>query len=153
MSFVLTNRRHDCHLLQMFNYVFLPTDVPVSVPKDMTKFKCLILIEREVGRDYRHAVSKVLVNSGCLYSLAWGIGCSAWDDSVDWAFLETYDFGAYPEEKFVMTTWHEDESLEEAVEFAKHCTEYSEVKLDDILVLDFAHYERGDFIKKLYLTA
>ncbi|WP_171054031.1 DUF7684 family protein [Arenibacterium halophilum] len=119
----------------------------------MTKFKCLILIEREVGEDYRYLVSKALVEAGCLYSLAWGIDCSAWDDSVDWAFLEAYDFKAFPEEKFVMTTWHENESLAETVAFAKHCTKYSEVKLEDILVLDFAHQERGDYIKKLYLAA
>ncbi|WP_419177312.1 DUF7684 family protein [Ruegeria halocynthiae] len=29
---------------------------------------------------------------------------------------------AYPEEKFVMTSWHDEETLEEAVEFARHCT-------------------------------
>ena len=137
----------------MFNYIFLPEDVPVSVPKGMTKFKCLILIERDVGEDYRCLVSKALVEAGCLYSLAWGIECSAWDDNVDWAFLEAYDFKASPEEKFVMTTWHENESLAETVAFAKHCTKYSEVKLEDFLVLVFAHQDRGDFIKKLYLAA
>lgn len=51
------------------------------------------------------------------------------------------------------TTWHEDETLEEAVEFAKHCTKYSEVNLEDILVLDFAHHERSDLIKEFYLAA
>ncbi|WP_281859691.1 DUF7684 family protein [Litoreibacter halocynthiae] len=116
----------------------------------MTKFKCLILIEREVGGDYRNEVSKTLVKAGCLYSLAWGTDCSAWDDSVDWAFLELYDFGDYPEDKFVMTTWHDEETLEETIEFAKHCTEYSDVTLDDIIVLDFAGQERGELIEQLY---
>ena len=137
----------------MFNYIALPTDVPVSFPKEITKFKCLILIEREVDRDYRNEVSKALVKAGCLYSLAWGIDCSEWDDSVDWAFLEAYNFGDYPEDKLVMTTWHEDETLEEVVEFAKHCTDYSEEKLEDIIVLDFAYQERSDLIEKLYLAA
>lgn len=153
LSLILTNRRPDCHLLKMFNYVFLPTDVPVSFPKQMTKFKCLKLIEREVGEVYRNEVSKALVKAGCLFSLAWGIDCSAWDDSVDWAFLESYNYGDYPEDKFVMTTWHADETLEEVIAFAKHCTDYSEVKLEDILVLDFAHHERSELIEKLYLAA
>ncbi len=136
----------------MFKYLFLPADIPISVPKEMTSFKCLILIEREVDADYRHEVSGALVKAGCLFALAWGLDCTLWDDSVDWAFLELYDYGEYPEEKFVMTSWHDEETLEEAVEFAKHCTKYSDVKLDDILVLDFGPQERGDFIEKLYLN-
>lgn len=119
----------------------------------MAEFKCLILIEREVGGDYRNEVSKALVKAGCLFSLAWGIDCSAWDDSCDWAFLEVYDFSDFPEKKFVMTTWHEDETLEEVVEFAKHCTDYSEVNIEDILVLDFSHHERSQLIEKLYFAA
>ena len=137
----------------MFKYLFLPADVPISLPKEMTKFKCLILIERDVSGDYRDEVSKALVEAGCLHTLAWGIDCSAWDDSVDWAFLEFHDVNDCPEDQFVMTTWHTDETLEEIVEFAKHCTEYSDVRLDDILILDFADQERGEFIEKLYLAA
>lgn len=136
----------------MLEYVFLPTDAPISVPKEMTKFKCLVLVEREVGNGYRDEISKTLVEAGCLYALAWGRDCSAWDDSVDWAFLEHYDYGAYPEEKFVRTTWHDNETLEETVEHAKHCTEYSEVKLDDILVLDFGKHERRDCIERLFFS-
>lgn len=136
----------------MFKYLHLPADIPISVPMEMKKFKCLILIEREVSNDYRNEVSEALVAAGCLYALAWGLDCFIWDDSVDWAFLEHYDYGEYPEDKFVMTTWHDDETLEETVDFAKQCTKYSDVKLDDILVLDFTKHERSDFIERLYLT-
>ena len=137
----------------MFKYCFLPTDVPISIPKEMTKFKCLILVERAVDEAYRDEVSAALVKGGCLYALAWGLNCSAWDDSVDWAFLELHDFGPYPEEDFVMTTWHADETLADTIEFAKTCTQSCEVDLDDILVLDFSNQERGAMIKDLYLNA
>lgn len=136
----------------MFKYAFLPFDVPISIPKELTKFKCLILIERDVGNDYRNEVSEVLVKAGCLYTLAWGLDCSEWEESVDWAFLEHYDYGEYPKDKFVTTTTHDDETLEETVHFARHCTRHSDVQLDDILVLDFAKRERGDFVKSLYLS-
>ncbi|MCA0872626.1 hypothetical protein LCL97_17465 [Seohaeicola saemankumensis] len=137
----------------MFKYCFLPSDVPIAVPKEMTRFKCLILVEREVGGDYRQEVSKALVRAGCLFSLAWGIECFAWNDSVDGAFLEYHDHGDYPEEQTVITTWHDDETLEEVVEFARNCTDHSKVKLADILVLDFAYQERGKLIEQLYLGA
>ena len=135
----------------MFNYIFCPTDIPISIPKEMASFKCLILIEREVADGHRNEVSKTLVNAGCLFAMAWGFECSEWDDSVDWAFLEHYNFGEYPEEKFVMTTWHDDDTLEETVTFAKHCAQYSDVQLDNTLVLDFGKHERGDYIENLYL--
>ena len=41
----------------------------------------------------------------------------------------------------------------EGVEFAKHCTDYSEVSLADVLVLDFSHDERSELINKVYLAA
>lgn len=135
---------------RMFRYLFVPADTHFLIPTDMKKFKCLILIEREVSREFQWEVSKALVEAGCLFSLAWGIDCTSWDDSVDCAFLEHYDYGEYPEDKFVMTTWHENQTLEETVEFAKTCTDYSEVTLDEILVLDFGTQERAGLIKKLY---
>ena len=134
----------------MLRYLFVPTDTPFLFPKDMSKFKCLILIEREVSREFQWEVSKALVKAGCLFSLAWGIDCTSWDDSIDWAFLEHYNYGEYPEDKFVMTTWHENDTLEETIEFARTCTDYSEVKLDEILVLDFGTQERAGLIEKLY---
>ncbi|WP_165390264.1 hypothetical protein [Thalassococcus sp. S3] len=116
----------------------------------MTEFKCLVLIEREISNDYRNEVSAALVAAGCLYAVAWGLDCSMWDDAVDWAFLEHYNYGEQPEDRFVMTTWHDNETLEETVVFAKNCTKYSDVKLENILILDFTQQERCDFIEKLY---
>lgn len=115
----------------------------------MSKFKCLILVERDVGAGYRNEVSKALVEAGCLYTMSWGLECSAWDDSVDWAFLESKSVDC-PDEDYVMTTWHDDDSLEEVVEYAKTCSDHSPVQLDDILVLDFAKEERGALIERLY---
>ena len=137
----------------MFRYLFVPADSPFLIPKELTKFKCLILIEREVSREFQWEVSKALVKAGCLFSLAWGIDCTSWDDSVDYAFLEHYNYGEYPEDKFVMTTWHDGGSLQETIEFAKFCTKYSDVKLDDILVLDFGTQERENLVEELYSKA
>ena len=82
--------------------------------------------------------------------MAWGRDCSLWDDSVDWAFLEQYDYGEYPKDKFVMTTWHDDETLEDTLEFAKHNAIHPDVQLEDLLVLDLSPKERRDHIETLY---
>ena len=68
-----------------------------------------------VNSEWRQTVSEWLVDQGCLYMMAHGDECSLWDDSVDIANLEAFDwnFDDIPEDKHVTTTWHENESLEE----------------------------------------
>lgn len=52
--------------------------------------------------------------------MAWGLECSTWDDSVDMANMKEFNFEEIPESKFVMTTWHENEPLNEVFWFSKN---------------------------------
>jgi len=67
--------------------------------------------------------------------LAWGNKCSSCDDSVDIAILEKYDFNEISDEKFVMTSWHENETLEEVFQFSKNGAFHSDVELVNTLIL------------------
>lgn len=56
---------------------------------------------------------EAIVESSCVLTAAWGAACSAWDDDVDLALVEqNLDRGA---DRLIMTTWHERESLEDAL--------------------------------------
>lgn len=56
---------------------------------------------------------EAIVESSCVLTAAWGAACSAWDDDVDLALVEqNLDRGA---DRLIMTTWHESESLEDAL--------------------------------------
>ena len=79
--------------------------------------------------------------------LAWGNACSSWDDSVDIANLEEFDYGEIPEAKLVMTTWHEKESIKEVFWFAKNNAFHPLVELKNTLLLDIAFLSH----KKEYL--
>ncbi|WP_456107224.1 DUF7684 family protein [Peristeroidobacter agariperforans] len=85
----------------------------------LAPYKCVVIIESSVSVARQVEISRWLVDSGCLYMMAWGPGCSSWDDSVDLANLEQFDFRDVPEDNFVMTTWHESESLSEVFGFSK----------------------------------
>ncbi len=75
--------------------------------------------------------------------MAWGHECSLWDDSVDIASLERFNFEAVPLDKSIMTTWHENETLDDVFWFAGLCAEtMNGVLLDDILILDITDIER-----------
>jgi hypothetical protein len=91
--------------------------------------KFVVIAEVDVTPSWRVAASKWIVNSGCLYMMAWGVNCSSWDDSVDFANLELFDFGDIPDDKFVMTTWHDHEPLSEVFWFAKHSAIHLDVEL------------------------
>jgi hypothetical protein len=105
-------------------------------------FRAVVLVREIVSSDWRNRVSDWLVAAGCLYMLAWGHECSVWDDAVDWANIGAFDFKPIPPERFVMTTWHEDETMEEVFWFAKNCAEHPTTPLDHNLILDIASVAR-----------
>ena len=97
----------------------------------------------------------MLVDTGCVYAMAWGLDCSLWDDSIDRANIERFKDREIPDAQFVMTTWHERESIEEVLWFAKvgAAASYSNEPLNDLLVLDFSQQDRAAFIEAAYEQA
>ena len=74
-----------------------------------------------------------LVSSGLAYLCAWGRGCEQWHDCVD--KVEQAMAARHATEDVLMTTWHSNETLDEALFFfrfgtlptesyAKDCTDY-----------------------------
>ncbi len=64
--------------------------------------------------------ARKLLNQGCVYSCSWGPDCERVHDSFDTGDLERSNWSA--EGPIVMTTWHEDESLDEALWFSVFAT-------------------------------
>lgn len=81
--------------------------------------RMVVIVAAEVSPEWHVLDSDRIVRSGCLYMMAWGVDCSSWDDSVDWANIDRYDDGPIPEDGFVVTTWHSDEPLEEVFWYSK----------------------------------
>lgn len=107
-------------------------------------FAAVVVIDMTVNSEWRQTVSEWLVDQGCLYMMAHGDECSLWDDSVDIANLEAFDwnFDDIPEDKHVTTTWHENESLEEVFFFAKNCALPFSPLIKKIFILDITQNSR-----------
>jgi hypothetical protein len=116
-------------------------------------FRAVVLVREIVSNDWRNRVSDWLVAAGCLYMLAWGRECSVWDDAVDWANISAFDFKPIPPERFVMTTWHENESMEEVFWFATNCAEHPSIPLDLDVILDIASVAREADTMKAWAAA
>ena len=84
---------------------------------------------------------------------AWGVDCTLWDDSVDHANLEQFSYGDIPPDRSVITTWHEDEPLEEAIWFAKHSARHDAAVLDAVLIIDVSRIDHSDEMLALWLKS
>lgn len=79
----------------------------------------LLVISNDVSitKDDIDRFSSSIIESEVKCVLAWGKECSLWDDMIDWCVLEKYDY-KIPEDKNIVTTWHDDESLDDVIQFA-----------------------------------
>lgn len=118
---------------------------PDSSPPELrgAPFRAVVVIEAPVTPDWRASVSKWLVESGCLYMMAWGPDCSLWDDSVDYANLDEFEYGDIPDDRFVMTTWHNNEPVEEVFWLCEHTAHHPTVDLHRNVLVHISPVERG----------
>ncbi|AYO54872.1 DUF7684 family protein [Acinetobacter wuhouensis] len=72
-------------------------------------------------KEWRYAICDWIVKSKqCYWALAWGYDCSLWDDALDWSYLESCNYELPDDEDYqLMTSWHENETLEDVMEFAE----------------------------------
>ena len=123
-------------------YLQLKPESPLPDISALRPFRSIVVIEEAVTPNWQLLVSSWLVKSGCLYMMAWGNECSTWDDSVDLANLEEFSYEDIPEDKFVITTWHEKESLTEAFWFSKNTACHPTVELPNTLLCHISTINR-----------
>lgn len=116
-------------------------------------FRAIVVIDSLVTSEWQAKVSNWLIRSGCLYMLAWGTDCSSWDDSVDFANIEQFGFADIPEDRFVITTWHADERLNEVFDFCKRHAVHPAVKLHHTVLLHIADQGNEKAMVKAYAAA
>lgn len=102
---------------------------------DPRPYRAVLIAEGNVAEPWRNEVATWLVDSGCLYFIAWGVNCQGWHDSVDWAVVEKFSFGEIPDDQFIMTTWHENEPLSETFWFAGNCASHPDIDLQETLLV------------------
>lgn len=110
----------------MTELIYIPLEGEAILPAcNMTvPFKAIICIEDDVTPEWRLKVSKWIVDAGCLYALCWGKDCALWDDSIDSENLEAHDWRLPPNDKNVVTTWHDNESISEVIWFSLNAAQH-----------------------------
>jgi hypothetical protein len=128
---------------------------PESVLPDVVfqPSKIIVVLDAAVSPAWQGLVSDWIVHTGCLYMMAWGVDCSSWDDSVDCANLEQFDYGEIPDDRFVMTTWHEGEPLDDVFWYAKVCAAHPVVDLAQTVILHISASSRRQELLGRYTAA
>nr|CAS02490.1 putative integron gene cassette protein [uncultured bacterium] len=128
-----------------------PGTAPPALVQQPTRV--VVVLDQPVEPEWQHLASRWLIEAGCLYMLAWGPSYSSWDDSVDLANLEAFDYTDIPEESDAMTTWHADEPVEECMWFAKNCAMHSVAHLERTIILHIGPAAREHELVGAYAEA
>jgi hypothetical protein len=127
-----------------------PIDIPLPVYRHvdpdgalrtlaaLAPFRAVVVAEVPMTPAQQNRISDWLVAEGCLYAMAWGVAASSWDDAIDWANIAKFSGTAVPESGFVMTTWHDDETLSEVFDYAVRCASHPTEALDELIVVHVA---------------
>jgi len=126
----------------MVLYLLLQPESALPDISTLNPFRAVVIVEEQVTPDWQDKVSSWLVLSGCLYMMAWGNNCSSWDDSVDLANLEVFNFNQIPDANFVMTSWHENEPLKDVFWFSKYSAFHPMVEISNTLILHISYHQR-----------
>jgi hypothetical protein len=113
-------------------------------------YMAVIIIEAIATPTQQAHISQWLVESGCLYMMAWGDNCASWDKSVQLANREAFTTPEIPDTALVITTSHEGELLKDVFWFAKYTATHPCFRLDNALLLHLAATENEQKIGALY---
>jgi hypothetical protein len=129
--------------------------IPESTPPplDGRPLRAVLIADQSASDSWREQIADWLVAGNCLYFIAWGVACEAWHDEVDWAVLEANGYRDIPDDRFVMTTWHDKDPLSEALWFAGNCAEHPDVDLEKTVILHLAYDDQRDRILHAFQAA
>src|SRR4051812_41113278 len=97
---------------KILTYLHLTPGSGLPALDHLAPFLAIVLSEEEASELWQAELSRWLVASGCRCLLAGGADCEAWQEMVDDAALEAFDYDEVPKKNSVIPTRHEDEERE-----------------------------------------
>jgi hypothetical protein len=116
-------------------------------------FKAVVISESILTTTRQAEISEWLVLSGCLYMMAWGEDCRAWQVAVNLANHKAYEFAQIPDAQLVITTAHPDEQLQNVFWYSKHTAMHPCHDLDQTVLLHLGEQSREAELSEVYNAA
>ena len=102
---------------------------------------------------FKATLALALIDANCACFMAWGTDCEAWHDALDDQLLARHAFGAIPDERRILTTWHDGEPLDEVMWFCKHAATHPAVEMPRTVLLHLARNRDGEALLQRYRAA
>jgi hypothetical protein len=132
----------------------LPTavDLPANLSFPTSRFACLLVWGAKAATvDDISSVARWLLDAGAVYICAWGPDCERVHDIIDEEIVgPNPDAAAVPA---IMTTWHANESLTDAIEFCLACAQPDDAYVDEcgsILAISIGSPQWGSEIRSTF---
>lgn len=127
------------------DYIAITPDEPLpEIEKVPTK--ALVIIGESTSLEWRKLASQWLVDLGCLTVSTWGFDCEAWHDQVDWQLLEEFEYSEIPESRFILSAWHDHDTIEDAMWFVAHSAFHPSEAMERTLIVDVTGTSREALI-------
>ena len=72
----------------------------------------------------RYKISNDLIEANCRFAVCAGSDCSNRDDSIDMAYISSDENYDPPDETMVMTSWHDNETVNDIMFFGLNITNF-----------------------------
>jgi hypothetical protein len=94
-------------------------DFPSALDIDSPRYVLMLAGNSRTLLGSRRHLARRALESGCVYACVWGPGCEAMHDTFDHvAVADGFDPVPDDGESVIMTTWHDNEPVEDAAFFA-----------------------------------
>ena len=126
----------------IFYLNLVPEVAPPAIAIKPTRF--VIVNEAEASHQWVQRVSRWMIDSGCVYMMAWGDHDPGWEREVDSANIDQYAGREIPGDALVMTTTHDNESMEQVFWFSKVIAQHRTVHIARTIILHISATSRKD---------
>ncbi len=122
-------------------------DGDLNIDFNNSPFVCMVWNNRE------NFVSPVLIEqllkANCKYIVVGGKNCEKWHDYADEIHISLYSDFQVPDSEHVMTTWHDNEPLEEVIWFTLNNTNFDSYEFNKFLFIQIDTKFSQDEIQKI----
>ena len=128
----MSTRRLTLSVTRTITYKYINLQQPYKFQSPFSGEFVLLLQASDptVSDPDRVELCREFVNAGCRYALCRGYDCKKWHDTIDLSYVEDES------RPFIMTTWNEDEPLEDTVEFMILNTSFEDYEPDSFCIVE-----------------
>jgi len=106
------------------NTKIIELEKPYSFESPFNKEEFVLFLyinDKSISNETQRKLSRQFISRGCRYAVCGGYNCEEWHDSIDSVCIGN---NKNSDKNFIMTTWHDDETIDDIVFFFVNNTSY-----------------------------